>query len=66
MIEFHDHQEYGTTASTPLEGIEVKTVLPGTARAATLRQFDATLGTVVLNDVLTVPEVPVKRHIGLP
>jgi cytochrome P450/NADPH-cytochrome P450 reductase len=44
-------------------GFEVKTVDPGTARAAALRQPDAALGRVVENRVLTKPGVPVKRHL---
>lgn len=64
-----DLQEYGT-ATVDAEaglvgGLEVKTVDEGTFRASVLRQPDAALGTVVENVLLTSPDAPAKRHIGV-
>ena len=42
----------------------MRTVDPGTARVAVLRQPDAALGRVTENRILTKSGVPVKRHIG--
>jgi hypothetical protein len=57
-------QEYQTTESTSLSTINITDVDPGTARAITLRQTDASLGEVIDNKVLTAPGHPIKRHIG--
>ncbi|TBU21982.1 fatty acid hydroxylase [Dichomitus squalens] len=55
--------EYGTTRSSEITGIDIKTVSGGTARAEILRQKDIALGTVVENRVLTSVNAPTKRHI---
>lgn len=58
-------QEYQTSQSkSSSPGLEVKIVDPGTERAATLRQTDASLGRVIENRLLTKPGGPMKRHIG--
>ncbi|KAH9948045.1 bifunctional P-450/NADPH-P450 reductase [Amylocystis lapponica] len=59
-------REYQTkTDEGATDGIEVKMVSDGTARAEVLRQPDAALGTVVENRILTAPNAPEKRHIEL-
>lgn len=64
----HEWQEYGIAVveqkSAATSGIHMKTVDPGTSRAAVLRQPDAELGRVVENRLLTSPNAPEKRHIG--
>ncbi|KAH9899295.1 fatty acid hydroxylase [Cubamyces lactineus] len=59
-------EEYGVEVSekdAPMSGISLKTVDPGTSRAAVLRQPDTDLGRVVENRLLTSPNAPQKRHI---
>ncbi|KAG8758240.1 hypothetical protein FRC12_010064, partial [Ceratobasidium sp. 428] len=46
-------------------GVEVELVGTPTERAATLRQPDSKLGTVIENRILTAEGAPVKRHIEL-
>ncbi|KAG9084508.1 hypothetical protein FS749_005187 [Ceratobasidium sp. UAMH 11750] len=46
--------------------VEVELVGAPTERAATLRQPDSKLGTVVENRILTAEGAPTKRHIGIP
>ena len=58
-------QEFGTTGAAQPIGIDVKTVVAGTTRAEVLRQKDIALGTVAENRVLTSPNAPTKRHIGM-
>ena len=57
---------YGLVAKkdTKTSKISVDFVGAPTDRAATLRQPDSKLGTVVENRVLTADGAPVKRHIG--
>ncbi|KAG8740200.1 hypothetical protein FRC10_004601 [Ceratobasidium sp. 414] len=58
---------YGLDTSKEQKSTEVEVELVGapTERAATLRQPDSKLGTVVENRVLTAEGAPVKRHIGI-
>ncbi|KAI0631143.1 fatty acid hydroxylase [Trametes polyzona] len=59
-------EEYGIDVaqqSASKGGVSIKTVDPGTSRAAVLRQPDADLGRVVENRLLTSPNAPEKRHI---
>ena len=65
ITNVHYAQEFHTSKKESVStGFEVKTVDPGTHRAAALRQPDAALGRVVENRILTKPGVPMKRHIG--
>lgn len=48
-----------------LSAVSLKTVDKGTTRASLLRQPDADLGKVVENRLLTSPNAPAKRHIGM-
>ncbi|KAH9850173.1 bifunctional P-450/NADPH-P450 reductase [Lenzites betulinus] len=56
---------YGTSAKADSAGLNlnVKLVSPGTARAEVLRQRDTSLGTVVVNKLLTSPNAAPKRHL---
>ncbi|KAL0949758.1 hypothetical protein HGRIS_009796 [Hohenbuehelia grisea] len=54
---------YSISSNGSAPSFEVKTLDAGSERAATLRQPDAALGSVVENRVLTSPGVPIKRHI---
>ncbi|KAI0642932.1 bifunctional P-450/NADPH-P450 reductase [Trametes meyenii] len=56
-------EAYATTGNAEATGLDVKIVSPGTARAEVLRQKDTALGTVVVNELLTSPNAPAKRHI---
>ena len=59
-------QTYGFTAKKDTKQSKINVDFVGTAteRAATLRQPDSKLGTVMENRVLTADGAPVKRHIG--
>ncbi|KAK7052834.1 hypothetical protein VNI00_004153 [Paramarasmius palmivorus] len=57
-----EYAVHGKSTTLP-SGLEVKTIDPGTGRAAALRQANGGLGKVAQNIILTKPGHPVKRHL---
>jgi cytochrome P450 / NADPH-cytochrome P450 reductase len=58
------HYSISANQESPPMNIQVKTVSPGTSRAAVLR-LSATLAEVVSNQCLTPPNAPIRHHIRM-